>query len=500
MKTSSNAILRRNTISSLSYQIVAIVCGFIIPRLILKQYGSNVNGLVNSISQFLSIVSFLELGIGSVVKSSLYKPCTEKDYQKISAIYKSAQKFFNTIALVLVAYVIVLLIIFPRFISNNFSWWFIDSLIVTMSVTSFAEYYFGAVNALLLQADERNSIFFNIRIITLLANTAVCYLLIKLNCSIQIVKLATSAIFVVRPVFLSWYVRNNYKIDKKIEYKDEPIKQKWNGIAQHVASVVLTQTDTIILTIFATLEDVSIYSVYYMPVVAIEQLVIYGINGYESHVGKLWATANKEAIASSYKRFVWILHLLTVILYGCAASSIGSFVRIYTNGITDANYEQPLFGFVLIGAYVLYCLRLPSTTIIKAAGHYRQTQNTFIIATIINLVVSILAVNRFGLIGVAVGTAISMFYHLVRLSVYTSRYLIERPIKDIVRQIVNDLLIILMSFPLSYYLLPTATNYVNWALIAFLSLVIWIGFGAIVSAFMYKSYLVEMIKKYSFRR
>ena len=47
--------LAKNTISSLIFQVTTIVSGFILPRLILKQYGSSVNGLVNSIAQFLSI-------------------------------------------------------------------------------------------------------------------------------------------------------------------------------------------------------------------------------------------------------------------------------------------------------------------------------------------------------------------------------------------------------------------------------------------------------------
>ena len=66
--------LLMNTSASLIFEISTIVTGFIIPRLILSSYGSEVNGLVNSITQFLGIISFLELGVGSVIQSSLYKP------------------------------------------------------------------------------------------------------------------------------------------------------------------------------------------------------------------------------------------------------------------------------------------------------------------------------------------------------------------------------------------------------------------------------------------
>ena len=70
-----------NTISSLIFQLTTIICGFILPRLILTAFGSEVNGLVNSIIQFLGIISFLELGVGAVVQSTLYKPLAEKNYK-----------------------------------------------------------------------------------------------------------------------------------------------------------------------------------------------------------------------------------------------------------------------------------------------------------------------------------------------------------------------------------------------------------------------------------
>ena len=59
--------LKLNTVTSLINQRVLIICGFIVPVLILHAFGSAVNGLVNSITQFLGFISLLELGVGAVV-------------------------------------------------------------------------------------------------------------------------------------------------------------------------------------------------------------------------------------------------------------------------------------------------------------------------------------------------------------------------------------------------------------------------------------------------
>ena len=74
-----NIKLMKNTISSFVFQITTIICGFILPRLILQQYGSEVNGLINSLNQFLGVISFLELGVGAVIQSALYKPLAQNN-------------------------------------------------------------------------------------------------------------------------------------------------------------------------------------------------------------------------------------------------------------------------------------------------------------------------------------------------------------------------------------------------------------------------------------
>ena len=64
-------------------------------------------------------------------------------------------------------------------------------------------------------------------------------MLISKGFSVQAVKLSTAVIFLLRPIGQAVYVHTHYNIDKKILFDGEPIKQKWNGFAQHVAGVVL---------------------------------------------------------------------------------------------------------------------------------------------------------------------------------------------------------------------------------------------------------------------
>ena len=454
--------LALNTISSLAFQVTTIVCGFILPRIILAVYGSEINGLVNSITQFLGIVSFMELGIGAVVQSSLYKPLADQDFDQISRIYVSASKFFKTIARVLIVYVIFLVIVYPYFSKQQFSWSYNALLIIAISISMFAQYYFGIVNQLLLNADQHGYIQYNIQTITLLLNTVVSAIFIYLGASIQVVKFTTSAIYIFRPIILELYVRKHYQINKKITYDTEPIQQKWNGIAQHVAYVILQGTDNIVLTLFSTLSNVSIYSVYNLVVYGIKQLIISTTGGFQALLGDLWARQEKKELNSTFGWFEWLVHTGTVYLFGCTGVLIVPFVAVYTHGISDANYIQPLFAVLITAANAGHCLRLPYNLMIFAGGHYKQTQSNYIISAIMNIAISIAMVSKFGLVGVAIGTLVSMMYQTIWMAWYTSRHLIKWPFYKYCKQIAVDFLSIITICLLTNKLKISNISYLSW--------------------------------------
>lgn len=126
-------LLVANTFISVIYQIIVIVCGFVLPKVILSTFGSEVNGLVNSITQFLSIVSLAELGVGAVVSSALYGPLAEEKWKKVSIIISSAESFFNKIAKILVIYVMLLILFYPVISNTSFNAVYTGSLILIIS-------------------------------------------------------------------------------------------------------------------------------------------------------------------------------------------------------------------------------------------------------------------------------------------------------------------------------------------------------------------------------
>ena len=475
-----------NTVSSLVFQIVTLVCGFIVPRLILDTYGSSVNGLVLSITQILGMIAFLELGVGAVVQSSLYKPLAEKNINEVSKIISSANKFFRRLASILVVYVIFLVILFPFFAAKEFGYGYSATLILTISISTFAQYYFGIVNRILLTADQRGYIQYITQTIAVICNTIACYILIALGCRIQIVKLATSIIYLIQPFAIYLYVRGHYQIDKKIKYDKEPIAQKWNGIAQHVAAVILDGTDTVVLTLFSTLSNVSIYSVYFMVVRGIKQLFMSLTNDITSLIGELWAKQELNELKKTFGWTEWLIHTGTVFIFGVTAVTIVPFIKVYTLGINDAIYIQYLFAALLVAANATHCLRLPYNIMILAAGHYKQTQSNYLIAAAINIIVSIIAVKVWGLVGVAIGTLIAMSYQTIWMAWYNSKNLLKYPIRNFVKQLLVDIGSVALCAYVSSIFSMKSISYFAWIIYAIKVSLVWIALMIAINLIFYK--------------
>ena len=461
-----NKLLARNTAASLITQIVTLICGFILPRYFLQHYGSEVNGLVSSISQFLGVISFLELGVGAVVQSALYKPLADRDREQVSKVMASANKFFRRLASILLVYVFFLLVVYPLMIERSFGFLYTVALIAAISISSFAQFYFGIVNSLLLTADQRGYIQYNAQTITIILNTIICTVLIQAGGSIQLVKLASSLIYLIRPIALRLYIDKRYQINWKIQYQEEPIQQKWNGVAQHVAAVVLDGTDSIVLTMFSNLSDVSIYSVYFLVVKGVKTVILSLTNGIQSLMGEFWAKQELSELNDLFGWTEWVIHTGTTFVFSCTAALIVPFVQVYTDGIHDANYIQPPFALLLTLANAMHCLRLPYNIMVLAAGHYKQTQRNYIVAAIMNIVLSIATVKLWGLIGVAIGTLAAMAYQTIWLAVYDSKNFIYWPLKKVCKQFLIDGVTFAGIILISKMFHMREITYLQWFLIA----------------------------------
>lgn len=459
-------LAKYNISTSLLYQVVTMIAGLILPKLFITYFGSEVYGATTSIAQFLGYIALLEGGIGGVARAALYKPLADNDINKISSVLAEIKHFFKIVGFIFIAYVIVLACSF-RIISDTdvLNWTATFFLVFAISVSTFAQYFIGISYAVLLQAAQKSYITNLIRIITTILNLVAIVILIKTGCNIVIVKFVSGLVFALGPVLQWLYVKKEYPIVNVPRQKDA-LKSKWTGIGQHIAYFLHNHTDVVVLTIFADLLLVAVYSVYNMVTSAIQSIVSSFSTGMEALFGDMYAKKEYDLLGKTFSEYETLISCLAVSLFSITIVLITPFVSIYTKDITDVNYIQPLFGIILPIASILFSMRAPYHSMIIAAGHFKQTRWAAYGEAIINISLSIILVNKFGLIGVAIGTVCAVAFRFVFYAVYLSKNIINRNILLWFKRVcinVGMIVVIVLLGNFAVYKIQMS-NYLYWAI------------------------------------
>ncbi len=461
-----------NILTNLILQVFIFVYGFILPKIIMSKYGSNVNGLISSVTQFLAYISLLESGVGPVVKSILYEPISKKDNKKIIDILYATEKFFRTIAFIFIVYIIILTFAYPNIINSSKSTLYVSSLIIIISISIFSEYFFGMIYTIFLQANQETYVISIIQIGTYILSILAALIMAKIEVSVHLLKLSISLIFVLRPILQSVYVKKKYNINLKIANKNYVIKNKWDGLAQHIAYVVHSNTDITVLTLFSTLSEVSVYSVYLLVVKGVKALISAFSSGLDASFGDMISKKEDDNLRNKFEIYEIIYFMICTVLFACSIVLIVPFIKIYTHNIHDANYIRPLFGILLVISECIWAIRLPYLTLSYAAGHFKETRNGAWLECILNLIVSVFLVKKMGIVGVTIGTIIAMTIRTTEFIYHANSKILNVNIFKSLKKIALLIFIIFLTFiSAKKIFIFENSSYLNWminAMIIFL--------------------------------
>jgi len=435
--------------------------------LIIKTYGSDTNGLIVSITQYLKYIVIFEAGMTPVIKSILYKPILNNKNNIIKNILKTCDNFYKKVAYILIGYILILCLILPNILKTSNDSIFTISLTILISLSLFLDYFLGITYNIYLQVKQKVYVVSNIQIITILFNFIVCIIMIYFNVNIIIIKLCSTLILIMRPLLLKRYVESKYRLYFNNEPGNYEIEQKWNGFANHASYVVHNNTDVIILSIFSNINEISVYSIYYLIINSVRLLVLSVVGGVDTYLGKLLAKNDNKVLNDSFKKYELIYHSIAVVAFGVLYTIIIPFMNIYMKEITDVNYIRPIFASVMVLALFIWVIRQPYKDIIDSAGHFKQTQKYSIAEAILNILISLILVTKYGIVGVALGTLISITIRTVQLMIYVTKNILYRSFSIIIKRMI--LLILEYSFIIllfKYLIIFNITNYLNCVIYA----------------------------------
>ena len=192
------------------------------------------------------------------------------------------------------------------------------------------------------------------------------------------------------------------------------------------------------------------------------------VNGLSASFGDIIARDEKENLKKTYKEFEYSYYIIIAIVYAVSFVLIMPFVNIYTANITDANYNQPLIGFLFVLNGLLSNIKTPQGTLVISAGLYKETRYQNLAQA---LILGCVLAPSLGIAGILIASCISNFYRDIDLSIFIPKKVTKLPAKQTYKNWLMLTLIIIITIAPYMFFNVQATNYMQWIINAIIAVV-----------------------------
>lgn len=407
MRTNNSVI---NLLVSWLSNFLNIILQFALRSIFIHTLSAEYLGLNGLFSNILSFLSFAELGFGTAITFSLYKPLAENDEKKVAGIMQFFKHVYFIVG-VIVLTVGAMLTPFLPYLINEMPDIPHLYIIYLLWVFNSGVSYFWVYKSTLIIADQRkdivekNNIVFKVlqlglqAIVLLLTHNYLMYLLIQIIMTIA-TNFSISTISDKRYKYLKTYK------DEKIEEEtlNEIKKNVGATILHKIGSVVVFGTDNILLSKFFGLIVVGLYSNYYLIINTLANLVGQIQSSIMASVGNLGAIASNEKKLQIFEQYCFINFWIYCFTSACLVSLLDPFIRFWIGSEYTISFTAVL---VLVFNYFLSGFRSAAATFNNAFGLFWNTRKLPIADSILNIVISIVLAKKIGYIGVFLGTTFS---------------------------------------------------------------------------------------------
>lgn len=415
-----------NLLCAIFGQMISIAFGLILPRLFVVSYGSEVNGLLSSLSNFLICLSLFEAGVGIASLQALYKPVAEQDWPKINGVLAATKGYYRKTGRCYLIALIVLSLGYPLIVDSDLSYLTVCGAFFFSGIGNVVSFYIQGKYILLIKAENKNYILSNLSTLTNMLISLSKVLLIYLGVNIVTILAVSFLIQCLQVVYILHYIRKNYpKLDLNAEPDRLAVSQKNYALIHQIGALVFNNTDVVILTMICGLKVVSVYSVFKMISGHLDQILNLVTNSVSAALGQNYQT-NRERYKQMIDVFESIYSVLAYGFYAVALYLYLPFMRLYMAGVTDINYVDGKLAILFVAAGLLSHSRVPMVQTIDYAGHFKQTTSYSLAEMVINLVTSLVGVWVWGIYGVLLGTVAALLYRTNQIIIYANTQCLNR--------------------------------------------------------------------------
>lgn len=408
---------------------VCIICvlGFLLPRLVIVNYGSDINGLISLSSQIFSYLALLEAGIGISALQSMYKPLIKNDTFGINAILSALNHYYKKISFIYLLLLLVISLFVPFFIQTTIPYLTIVCIFLILGSVNVFSFYSQAKFKILLEADGKQYVISNFSLCIYVLTSLTKIILISSGIDVILVLSITTSLELFQNILIWIYIKNNYNwIDLSVKPDYNSLSDNKFVIIHQISSLIFNNTDIIFISLFCNLAYVSVYTIYKSFINQLRMITSIVNNSYTFVLGQVF-NFDRIQYAKMLDSFDLLFTIFNHYVLSVFCALFIPFMTLYTRSFPDSHLyinNELLLLFAIVELLSGY--RNAMNMSINFSKHFKQTIRQSIFESIINIFFSLLFVKWLGIKGVLLGTIIALAYRSNEIIIYGNNKILNR--------------------------------------------------------------------------
>lgn len=393
-------------------KIISILTPFVLRTMVIYIIGIQYVGLNSLFSSILGVLSLAELGFGSALVFSMYKPIAENDVSKVNALLNLYRKIYRCVGVIILILGLLIMPFLDFFIAKDYPKEVnIYLLYLIYLVNTTLGYFLFAYKRSILNATQRVDVGSNINSFIQIFQFIVQSILLIFFRNYYIYILIIPCMTIIDNIIVAVYVNRKYPeyiCIGNIEKEEMGLIKKNVGglVIQKIGNTILNSADNIVISSFLGLTLLAKYNNYYYIMSSVFGILFIITNSITPIIGN---SIVKDSLEKNYKDFVkfnFIEVWLVTWFAACLLSLYQHFMFLW--GGNDFQLAPSVAVLFVIYFYV-YKMNDMCYVYRQASGIWWEGKWMPFVSATVNLLLNLVLVNIIGMAGVLISTIISIF-------------------------------------------------------------------------------------------
>ena len=403
----------RNLYWGILNKFIALGLPFLTRTVMIYTLGMDYVGLGSLFSSILNVLSFAELGIGSALVFSMYKPMAEKNDSKVCALLNLYRITYRIIGIIILIIGLVLIPFLDNLVAGDLPVGInLRILFLIYLCNNLLGYFLFAYKQSLFTASQRVDVISKVNMFLQLISGSIQIFILLFLRNYYIYISVIPFITILNNVIVAHLANKEFPqyqcsgLVDKIEITE--IKRKVGGMLfQKIGTIILTSADTIVISSFLGLKILGVYNGYYYIISSlfgflqvIEQALI-------PSIGNSIVSETVDKNLSDFKRFQFMYMWIVIWWSSCLLTLIQPFVKLWQG---QQNMLSDSIVILMVIYFFVHTMGNINALYREAIGLWWETRFVPVISSFVNLFLNIILVQKIGLYGIILSTVFAIVF------------------------------------------------------------------------------------------